>query len=272
MPLDRLGITVAFPCVLCNKNLESSSHLFLHCDFAYDSWNWLLSKLGLSDVIGKDLASHFHSHPLMFSSSFCACVWVISQSIIIWNIWLEQNKMIFKKVTSLVSEVLHKIGASISEVALSYIYKNLGSQSSFLHWDSRITRVWGALSTLPSHGSISKSYNSLAKRALTKWKPSPWGHFKLNFDGASQGNPGKAGVGMAIFDHNAHLILAKCHDLGYITNNFAEFQALSLGLDMTISLKIKNIVIEGDSMVIIQSVMKNKSNCWKLQYLLDQIL
>lgn len=41
---------------------------------------------------------------------------------------------------------------------------------------------------------------------------------------------------------------------------------------MAISLGIKDLIIEGDSMVIIQSVMKKKSNCWQLQYILDHIL
>lgn len=61
MRLDRLGITVVFPCVLCNKNLESSSHMFLHCDYAYECWQWLFEKLNKSFVIGKDLISHFRS-------------------------------------------------------------------------------------------------------------------------------------------------------------------------------------------------------------------
>lgn len=47
---------------------------------------------------------------------------------------------------------------------------------------------------------------------------------------------------------------------------------MSLGLDMAISLGIKDLVIEGDSMVIIQSVLKKRSNCWQLQYILDHIL
>ncbi|XP_059068564.1 uncharacterized protein LOC131859059 [Cryptomeria japonica] len=29
MRLDRMGLSVVFPCVLCNQKLESSSHLFL---------------------------------------------------------------------------------------------------------------------------------------------------------------------------------------------------------------------------------------------------
>lgn len=96
---------------------------------------------------------------------------------------------------------------------------------------------------------------------MAKWKTPPWENFKLKFDGASWGNPGKAEVGMAIFNHNVQLILVKCHDIGISTNNFAEYQALSVGWDMEISLRIKNIVIEGDSMVIIKSVMKKKLNC-----------
>lgn len=45
-----------------------------------------------------------------------------------------------------------------------------------------------------------------------------------------------------------------------------------MGLDMAISLGIKDLVIEGDSMVTIQCVMKKKSNCWNLQYVLELIL
>ncbi|XP_059073336.1 uncharacterized protein LOC131874111 [Cryptomeria japonica] len=81
-----------------------------------------------------------------------------------------------------------------------------------------------------------------------------------------------AGAGMAILDHNAILISAQCHFLGPQSNNFAECQALSLGIDMAISLGIKHLLIQGDSMVVIQSVLNCKSNYWHLKNLIDLIL
>ncbi|XP_059076670.1 uncharacterized protein LOC131875948 [Cryptomeria japonica] len=110
------------------------------------------------------------------------------------------------------------------------------------------------------------------KRIVASWVPPPSGHFKLHFDGASRGNPGMSRAGMAIFDHNAVLIAAQCHALGSQSNNFAECQALSLGIDLAISLGIKHLSIQGDSMVVIQSVLNCKSNCWHLKPLIDHIL
>ncbi|XP_059078235.1 uncharacterized protein LOC131876774 [Cryptomeria japonica] len=107
---------------------------------------------------------------------------------------------------------------------------------------------------------------------MAKWAPPPLGHFKLHFDGASRGNPGLAGAGMAIFYHNAVLIAAQCHALGSQSNNFVECQALSLGVDLAISLGIKHLSIQGDSMVVIQSVLNCRSNYWHLKYLIDHIL
>lgn len=164
-----MGLTVVFPCVLCNKNLESSSHLFLHCDFSFGCWQWLFEKLGLSFVIGNDLLSHFRASPILFSSSFYACLWLISPSIIIWNIWLERNNRIFRKQSASLSNILIKIEAFISEVALTYIHKNLENLTSFSHWDGRITRTWKSLSAIPSHGSIAKGLITINKRLIIVW-------------------------------------------------------------------------------------------------------
>lgn len=91
MRLDRLGITVVFPCVLCGCSLESADHLFLHCPFASECWYWLFNKLNWFVVLCGDVRSHFRGWPLLCSSSFYACLWIISPSIMIWKMRLERN-------------------------------------------------------------------------------------------------------------------------------------------------------------------------------------
>ncbi|KAH9328336.1 hypothetical protein KI387_000444, partial [Taxus chinensis] len=43
-------------------------------------------------------------------------------------------------------------------------------------------------------------------RSIVQWIPSSEGWYKLNFDGASKGNPGPARGGVLIKNHNGHLI------------------------------------------------------------------
>lgn len=125
---------------------------------------------------------------------------------------------------------------------------------------------------MPSHGAISAGLSSLVKRRMAKWRPPPKFAFKLNFDGASKGNPGRSGIGTIIFYHSSKIIKVVGKYIGEGSNNVAEFQALSFGLDLAISLNIKDIVIEGDSMLVFQAVVAKKCISWLLQYLLEHIL
>ncbi|XP_057847183.2 uncharacterized protein LOC131056921 [Cryptomeria japonica] len=107
---------------------------------------------------------------------------------------------------------------------------------------------------------------------MAKWSPPPCPCFKLQFDGASKGNPGKSGIGVIIFDHSSKIIMAVGKYIGHCTNNMAEFQALSVGLDLAHSLNIKDIVIEGDLMLVCQAVAAKKCASWHMQYILEHIL
>ncbi|XP_057843883.1 uncharacterized protein LOC131053322 [Cryptomeria japonica] len=143
---------------------------------------------------------------------------------------------------------------------------------SFSHWDNWVTWKWMSLRVIPSHGDIASGLSSLAKRKLAKWTPPLQFSFKLNFDGVAKGNPGKSGIGVVLFDHNYMIVKVVGKFIGVDSNNSAEFHALSFGLDLAISLGIKDIIIEGDSMLIFHSVSAKKCVSWHLQYLLDRIL
>ncbi|XP_057844429.2 uncharacterized protein LOC131053798 [Cryptomeria japonica] len=125
---------------------------------------------------------------------------------------------------------------------------------------------------MPSHGAISDGLSSLFKRKMAKWSPPPFPSFKLQFDGASKGNPGRSSVGVIIFYHSSKIIKAVGKYIGQGTNIVAKFQALSFGIDLALSLNIKDIVIEGDSMLVFQAVISKKCLSWHLQYFLDHIL
>ena len=77
-----------------------------------------------------------------------------------------------------------------------------------------------ATSQVPLWGGIEKTWEGkLAGLAL-----------QLFTDGASRGNPGQAGAGIAIFDEEGNELVGTGQYLGQCTNNEAEYRALLFGL------------------------------------------
>jgi len=78
--------------------------------------------------------------------------------------------------------------------------------------------------------------------------------YALYTDGASRGNPGKAGAGIVILAPNGNIILQKGIYLGEKTNNEAEYLALLLGLKEAYRLGIKDLFIYTDSQLIVNQM------------------
>ncbi|GLJ52216.1 hypothetical protein SUGI_1110640 [Cryptomeria japonica] len=93
-------------------------------------------------------------------------------------------------------------------------------------------------------------------RKHIRWKASPMGWLKLNLDGACHGNPGVSGFGVVICNNEGKLLLGSYGALGVATNNEAEIWALLEGLKLCVTNKMTKIVIEGESLVIIQGIIK----------------
>jgi len=64
---------------------------------------------------------------------------------------------------------------------------------------------------------------------------------KVYTDGASRGNPGKAGIGIIIYDENNFILASFKEYLGEATNNQAEYKALLKSTEL-----IKKIIESGD--------------------------
>jgi ribonuclease HI len=80
------------------------------------------------------------------------------------------------------------------------------------------------------------------------------GTWRLLVDGAARGNPGPAGAGAVLFDPSGHKRAQDNRYLGETTNNVAEYQAFIMGLELALSLGVKNLHVSADSLLVVQQL------------------
>lgn len=77
----------------------------------------------------------------------------------------------------------------------------------------------------------------------------------IEFDGASKGNPGKAGAGAVLrSSHDNSVLFYLREGVGTATNNVAEYRALILGLKSALLKGFRNVRVQGDSMLVCMQV------------------
>ena len=77
----------------------------------------------------------------------------------------------------------------------------------------------------------------------------------VNVDGASKGNPGEAGIGVAVFDKDLNIVQESCEYIGAATNNIAEYKALILGVKLAVGFNAKNTLFKSDSELMVKQIM-----------------
>ncbi len=73
-------------------------------------------------------------------------------------------------------------------------------------------------------------------------------------DGAAKGNPGKAGIGIAIYNQKGVSIKRVSKYVGIATNNVAEYLALIYGLQEALILKAQKVSLYSDSELIVKQM------------------
>jgi len=85
-------------------------------------------------------------------------------------------------------------------------------------------------------------------------------NYKIHFDGCSKGNPGLGGAGALLYKDNQEIMNDYLFVGEKVTNNYAEYKGLILGLNLAIERNIKCLLVEGDSLLIINQ-MSGKNMC-----------
>ena len=94
----------------------------------------------------------------------------------------------------------------------------------------------------------------------------------VTFDGASKGNPGLSGAGYVIWNNDKKYFEGSEFISENATNNYAEYMAILLALKKCNEMKIKNLIIKGDSKLVIQQIQGNyKINSPTLKSLYDLV-
>jgi ribonuclease HI len=96
---------------------------------------------------------------------------------------------------------------------------------------------------------------------IKRGSPPEENYYLLQFDGLSVPNPGASTSGAVIFSPGSprKVLAEKAHFIKHATNNEAEYGGLILGLELAKQLKIENLLIEGDSQLVIYQTEKR----WK---------
>ena len=99
---------------------------------------------------------------------------------------------------------------------------------------------------------IAKSGRRKHLRLLpAKWTKPPEQWFKLNTNGASNGNPSKAGGGGLIRDCNGKWFKGFSRSIGHASSFIAEFWALRDGLKLALDIGVLRLVVELDAKVVV---------------------
>jgi ribonuclease HI len=100
--------------------------------------------------------------------------------------------------------------------------------------------------------------SALVQRIQKKWHLPPSGFIKLNFDKPSKSNHDYVGFGVSFRDNQGFL----CHILveknGHNSNNVVELWDLTMEIQTTIYLCFHQLIVEGDSQIIISMISKLK--------------
>jgi ribonuclease HI len=96
--------------------------------------------------------------------------------------------------------------------------------------------------------------------------------YSLQFDGGSNPNPGPCAGAFVLFDEKSNIVAEGGEFIEHGTNNIGEYTGLIIGLKMAKQCNIKELYVQGDSLLVISQVTgKWKVNNEKLKTLCEEV-
>ncbi|CAI5996301.1 unnamed protein product [Closterium sp. NIES-65] len=103
-------------------------------------------------------------------------------------------------------------------------------------------------------GNQCKSFESLDEARSYLALANIFALYRMEFDGASKGNPGRAGAGSVLRDEHGKELVCMREGVGHGTCNMAEYRAFIGGVELALALGITRLHVQGDSMLVVMQV------------------
>ncbi|GLJ49051.1 hypothetical protein SUGI_1034820 [Cryptomeria japonica] len=110
---------------------------------------------------------------------------------------------------------------------------------------------------------------SRLRRENVKWQRPNKDWVKLNFDGASKGNPGRAGGGGVFRDDKGNIMAVYAEAYGWESAYYAEARALFRGIQIAAEQGWTRLEIEGDCMIIVNALNNEGYGHWNNDVLIQ---
>jgi hypothetical protein len=153
--------------------------------------------------------------------------WTLIPGMIIWAIWKERNRRIFRNQNWLEGKIKETIISMTKEMVESLNCQT--GRVKLTYQDSQILEAFNLKEGCNPNQVRQPPQLQVGER---NWKPPPVGSLKMNFDRASKGNPGRIVMGGEIRDSKGNIIWLYVGSLGNSTNNTVEFGALETDLEI----------------------------------------
>eukprot|EP00253_Pinus_taeda_P025949 PITA_25949 len=248
-------------CSLCNRENETEKHVLNNCLYAVKIWNETGKLYGKERGDLKDIKrTIFLWNKEKFNCKVIKRAWDLTVGFTIWFLWKERNRRIFLDKHIKPEETWKGILRAVQETILSEDWSEEGWKTNqeegqiLVNLNMKYEMVYPIKEIRQNKQAQSPEQFNYRKENF----------IKLNFDGASKGNPGNTGFG-GIFresEENIRWIYAEWG--GEMTNNEAELSAVHRGLRIAVRNNFRNLEIEGDSQVVIEMIRKlNKGKNWE---------
>ena len=215
-----IGLSI---CVMCSSEEETSNHLLDVCEITDRLWERGRDVFKRSARIKGCPNKTIENWPRKpYKNEILNRMWELFPGFLMWEVWKERNQRIFEGKYKREEDLFNRVKAHIKETLRNSKWSTDDLQANV---EERIILNEWDIQAIRDFPFQTKAARRISESSET-WTCPPKGIIKMNFDGASKGNPGRAGFGGCFRNYKGDLLGIFWGFIGEETNNVAEVEGL----------------------------------------------